>query len=72
MRIRGKRSRNAPPGSRARYHRMEIGHGEFERILKIPVPIDENRVEAFVDDGLLNVTMKKRGRPQSYRVEIKS
>ena len=59
LRIKGTRNRILPRDVHARYHRMEIGAGGFERLLRIPVPVDQERIKASFADGFLTVTMTK-------------
>lgn len=43
--------------------------GAVRRVVRLPEKIDEKRVSASYDDGILWITLKKRRRPK--RVEIK-
>jgi len=62
LRVEGTRSSGIPPGTPARYHQMEMGFGKFERVFRVPVPIDPVRIEAVFSDGLLVVRLKKPDR----------
>jgi len=42
------------------YWRKEITHQAFERIIKIPVPVDEDKIEATYEKGILKITMPKK------------
>lgn len=42
-----------------RYHLAEITHGSFERVLTLPVPIEEDQVEAVFSEGLLEIRIPK-------------
>jgi HSP20 family protein len=53
-----------------RYHLAEIAYGSFERILLLPVPIDPEKVKASYTDGLLRITMGKKGPEPVHRVQI--
>lgn len=67
LRIRGVRP--APEGPDVmRLHQMEIASGPFERRVRIPMPIDRDRVSAHVGDGFLTVTLPKR--PQGPRAVV--
>ena len=55
--IKGQRSRVADPEANV-VHR-ERGFGEFERIFPIPGNIDQNRIKAKYDNGVLRVTLGK-------------
>ena len=39
------------------YWQMEIPHGPFERRVKIPVPVDADRIEAASRDGILEARL---------------
>jgi HSP20 family protein len=55
--------RRAPEGRDVRrLHQMEIASGPFERRVRIPVPIDRDRVSAHLADGFLTVTLPRRER----------
>ncbi len=43
------------------YHRLEIPFGQFQVAVILPVPIDEEQVEAEYRDGFLRITLPKRG-----------
>jgi HSP20 family protein len=72
LRIGGKRIRTLPAGKLARYHQLEMGHGDFERIFRLPALIDQDRIEASYAEGLLTVRMNKRKKSERVYVEIKS
>lgn len=59
LRVGGKRIQTIPTGMPARYHQLEMGHGQFERIFRLPAMIDKEQIEAAYEDGLLAVRMKK-------------
>ena len=70
--VEGKRVHSIPPGTLVRYHQLEMGYGDFERVFRIPTAIDENEIEASYADGLLTVRMKKRKKPHNFSIELKS
>lgn len=72
LRIEGSRTHRIPSETPVKYHRLEMGHGNFERIFRIPVPIDEDEIEASFLDGLLTVRMKKQAKLESIRIDVKS
>lgn len=53
----------AEPGTDRRRRR-----GSVRRVVRLPETIDEKRVSASYDDGILRVTLRKR--PRSRRVDI--
>ncbi len=54
----------------AAYHRRERGVGEFNRVLRLPVEVDANKVEATLTDGVLLVKLPKaeNARPKKIKV----
>jgi HSP20 family protein len=55
----GKRQR-APMDKAVRYLQMEIDYGSFERTFELPYMVDESRIEAHYQDGLLTVVLPKK------------
>ena len=55
------------------YHVMERRYGSFRRSLRIPDTVDEAKIEARFDKGVLKVTLPKRAEAVSEqrRIEIK-
>ena len=41
------------------FHQMEIAHGEFETIVRLPKSIDIKATEAVYSDGFLRITLPK-------------
>lgn len=41
------------------YHRIERSYGSFERVLPVPCEIDEDKIEARYQDGVLRVKLGK-------------
>lgn len=55
--------RLSPTGSNGVYHVAEIRQGPFRLELGLPATIDQERVEAHYDRGLLRISCPKVGRP---------
>ena len=55
------------------YHVMERRYGSFQRSLRIPDTVDEKKIEARFDKGVLKVTLPKRAEAASEprKIEIK-
>jgi HSP20 family protein len=70
LRIRGKRGNLNESGSSLKYHQLEMGRGDFERVCRLPVSVEEEESEASCEDGLLTIRMKKRKRARSVSVEV--
>jgi HSP20 family protein len=54
---------------RENYHLVERSHGSFQRSIRLPETIDEDKVEARFDKGVLTVTVPKR--PEMVKAEKK-
>ena len=52
------------------YHRQERPVGSFSRVLRVPVPVDVDRVQADLRNGVLTVTLPKAevARPRKIQV----
>ena len=68
--IRGER-KNGVSGE-ATYHRRERGTGSFVRVLRLPVPVDAEKIEAALKAGVLTVTLPKAEAARPRRIEVKS
>jgi len=56
----------------ATYHRRERGVGIFSRVLRLPVQIDADKVEATLRDGVLTIKLPKAQSALPRRIELKS
>ena len=54
------------------YLMRELPHGSFTRTLRLPAPIDANRVEAKIADGILTLTLPKAESARPKRIKINS
>ena len=63
--------RRSPEGADVRrLHQMEIVSGPFERLVRIPIAFERDRVSAHLAEGFLTVTLPKRAPVQrSVKVE---
>jgi len=52
------------------YWRKEIRKGSFERMIKLPVAVKENAVEATYEKGILKIVMPKAETKPSSKVKI--
>jgi HSP20 family protein len=53
------------------YWRKEIRRGSFERIVRLPVAVKEDAVEATYEKGVLKIVMPKAEAKPSSKVKIK-
>ena len=55
--IQGERQPQEP--AEGRWHRRERGQGRFQRLVELPAPVDADKVEAKLENGLLFLTLPK-------------
>jgi HSP20 family protein len=56
------------------YYRVERFFGQFQRSFSLPQTIDQEKVEASCDKGILTITLPKRAetpKPQQISVKVK-
>ena len=66
--LKGRRP-DAPP-EKAVFHRRERGVGEFQRVLRLPVEVDGDKVQARLTDGVLLVTLPKAEAAKPRRIPV--
>jgi len=54
------------------YHRKERDAGYFNRVFRLPVGVDAEKVEATLRDGVLTVTMPKADEAKPRKIEVKT
>lgn len=54
------------------YHHRERGVGTFSRVVRLPVDIDADKVEAVLRDGVLLVTLPKSAASRPRKIEVKA
>jgi len=67
--IKGRRQFSADEGTT--FHRRERAMGEFTRILRLPVEVDSERVEASLKEGVLLLTLPKHEAAKPRKIEVK-
>lgn len=53
------------------YYRKEVRSGSFHRELTLPVEVDENKVSAEFDNGMLKVICPKAKQAETKKIEVK-
>ena len=66
--IRGRRG--DAPGEGTTYHRRERGAGEFTRVVRLPIDVDADRVEATLKDGVLLVKLPKAESAKPKKIKV--
>jgi len=67
-----KGERKAPTVEKGVQHRQERGFGSFTRTLTLPFAVDENKVEARFENGVLKVRLPKHEAAMPRKIAIKS
>lgn len=68
--IKGRRPEGETEG--ATWHRRERGVGEFGRVLRLPVEVNAEKVQASLRDGVLTITLPKAESVLPRKIEVKS
>ncbi len=53
-------------------HRMERSTGEFRRVIEINVPVDEDKIAADYEAGVLTITLPKSEEVRPKRIEVRT
>lgn len=53
-----------------KFHRVEHTYGKFERSLRLSSPVDEDKVTAEYQQGILNVTIPKAEKARPRKIEV--
>ena len=61
-----------PEEGEGRWHRRERGFGRFQRVLRLPAPVDADKVEARLDNGVLRLTLPKHEDAKPRRIAVKA
>jgi HSP20 family protein len=71
--VRGERKESRQEGDdKARYHIVERSYGAFSRSFQLPKGLDESKIDASFDDGVLTIHIPKAALPQPQRIQIKT
>ena len=63
-------TRRERDGACEQYHRIERGHGSFNRTFQLPIPVDADRIVADLRDGVLTVLCPKGTAAATHRIRI--
>lgn len=66
-----KGERKAPEVTKSAVHRQERDFGNFVRALTLPFPVDDGKVEARLDNGVLTIRLPKHEAARPRKIEIK-
>ena len=67
-----KRTERKEGDENSRYHVVERSYGTFMRSFQLPQGIDESKIEADYNNGILSIHIPKAALPQPHRIQIGS
>lgn len=70
LRISGRREEVKEKKEKSHYAK-EIRRGSFERLISLPDPVDQDKVVADYEDGVLKVTMPKKAGTKEHKVKVR-
>lgn len=69
--VRGEKHNERKEGDEnSRYHLVERTYGSFMRSFQLPPGLDESKIEADYNDGILSVHIPKTALPQPRKIQI--
>jgi HSP20 family protein len=68
--IRGEKRTERKEDDNARYHVLERSYGAFMRSFQLPQGLDESKIEATCDNGILSIHIPKTALPQPRRIQV--
>jgi HSP20 family protein len=69
--IRGEKHTERKEDEQSRFHLVERSYGEFTRSFQLPPGLDESRIEATFENGMLSIHIPKSALPQPKKIQIK-
>ena len=71
LRVRGERKLERED-KKANYHRIERYYGAFSRTFTLPTTVDQEKVKASYDRGILKITLPKKEdtKPKKIKIEV--
>jgi HSP20 family protein len=68
--VRGQKSAERKEGSENEYQLVERSYGTFTRSFRLPKGIDDSKIEAHFDNGVLDIRVPKAALPQPKKIAI--
>lgn len=69
--IQGRRDAH-PADEQVSWHRRERSAGSFGRVIELPYPVDPDRVEARLSNGILELKMQRPETEKPKKISVKS
>lgn len=64
--------RRPPAAEKGAWHRQERGFGPFVRTLTLPFPVDADKVEARLENGVLQLKLAKHESARPRKIAVKA
>jgi HSP20 family protein len=68
--IKGEKKSEAPTEN-GRVFKAGLGSGRFQRTIQLPMPVDPDRIEAVLADGVLKVILPKKEENKARQIAVK-
>jgi HSP20 family protein len=68
--IKGERKQNV--SGKGVWHRQERGFGTFSRTLTLPFPVDPDKVDARLENGVLRIDLAKHESARPRKIQVKA
>lgn len=68
--IKGRRQPTAP--DKAQWHRQERGYGSFVRVLNLPFAVNQEKVDARLENGILSLDLAKAESAKPRKIQVKA
>jgi len=69
--IKGEKRKEAK-GEGQSIYREEVRSGRFQRTLQLPAPVEPDKIEAVLKDGVLKIILPKREEHKARQISVKS
>ena len=70
LRIEGER-KHEKRADEENYHRRELAYGKFSRFLSLPTSVDQQKINAKYEKGILHINLPKKEEHKERKIEIK-
>ena len=68
--VRGEKREERKEGDDSQFHLVERSYGAFSRSFQLPKNLDESKIEAGFDNGVLTVKLPKAALPQPKKIAV--
>ena len=69
--VSGEKNEDRKEDEQRRYHLVERSYGSFSRSFRMPKNLDESKIEATFEHGVLTIHIPKAAIPQPRKIEVR-